>query len=195
MRMRYLKPALLTAGVATTLLLVLFMSAVIYIVFYDSSPNMLVVYATTESDLRNGGQYLIPPLARLRLHSLKTCPKMGDSSAMAYIVTTHSLSEADKAAALELGETFLRIGCDVNDYGQSRWTPLHVAILENDAPMVDFLLQHGADPHLRILPPKQPGQNARPTDGMDAYEFAAWIRDHGKVKQDMSAVMVALQHR
>ena len=174
--------------------LLLYLGLCVYLVYVEADPPTLVIYATNR-EFGKGIQLLIPPLARLRLHSLKTCPPMGGSPAMAYITVTHSQLESDKAEVLDLAETFLRAGCDINDYGRSRSTPLHLAILFDDSAMVDFLLKHGADPHLRTLPPRKPGENPLPTDGMDAYELAVWLRDHAKQKRDMTVVIAALQRK
>ncbi len=64
------------------------------------------------------------------------------------------LNGENKEKKYKIAEFFISNGLDVNGvnhYGNDNLTPLHGAVLINDAELVNFLLKHGAD--ISIRPP------------------------------------------
>jgi hypothetical protein len=99
----------------------------------------------------------------------------------------------DPQASLDLARIFLDKGCDIDAYNHAGMTALHIAVMFNDPVMAKFLLDHGAAAKLPIHPLTGPGTRPRFDDGLDAYEFAIYLRDKAKRKQDTSAVIAVLQ--
>lgn len=58
------------------------------------------------------------------------------------IAALSCLERSDRQAITEL---LLAFGADMQQRGMNDYTPLHYAAAENDVPMIEFLLAHGAD--------------------------------------------------
>lgn len=88
------------------------------------------------------------------------------------LVAAHGLPGIDKQVVLAALEAAVARKCDMNerDY-HAGLTPLQMAILFNDADMVQFLLEHGADVHAKA---KNSGTEF---DGMDAPAFLNYVLD------------------
>lgn len=89
---------------------------------------------------------------------------------------------------LRMARAALKAGCPVNDFvDESGLSHLNAAILFNRADLVQLLLEHGADPTLRIASP------GRSLDGMDSYALLdKLMKSQGK---DRSAVKRLLEAR
>ena len=61
-------------------------------------------------------------------------------------VLVEAVYAGDAAAVVRLIEE----GHDVNDFGKDDWTPLTVAVENDDVELVELLLQRGADPNKTV---------------------------------------------
>ena len=57
-----------------------------------------------------------------------------------------ALSCPERSDRPELLKLLLAFGADIQQRGVNDYTPLHYAAAQNDGPMIEFLLAHGADP-------------------------------------------------
>jgi uncharacterized protein len=73
-------------------------------------------------------------------------PNYEDHVGFPSLIATLSTDRADK---LEILKLLLSHGADMKQRGHNDWTPLHWAASHGDAPSVNFLLEHGADPNAR----------------------------------------------
>lgn len=186
--MKYLRWILIGSGLAAAVFVSVLAGLTVWYV-YTLRPDELVFAAIDMDSVRPLFDPAVSDLAWLRLRHMQGCPDFGPGdSAIVFMTVNHQVS-TDPQGSLELTEMFIKRGCDVNAY-RGRYTPLLSAVLEDDVVMLRFLLQHGADPKLRL---KAAGGHPSPTDGLDAHDFAVWIRDKGLQKRDMSAVIAALQ--
>ena len=60
-----------------------------------------------------------------------------------------SVVVSDREDREELVRHLVAVGADIDRRGINGWTPLHAAANRNDAPMVELLLELGADPTVR----------------------------------------------
>jgi ankyrin repeat protein len=186
--MKYPRWILIGTGLAAAVFVSVLAGLTLWFV-YTQRPSELVIEAVDSDVTRPVFRAAVSGLAWMRLRHIQGCPDFGPgNSAIAFMTVNHQIS-TDPQGSLELTELFIKDGCDVNAY-RGRYTPLLSAVLEDDAVMVQFLLQHGADPKLRLRPA---GGHPSPSDGLDAHDFAVWIRDKGRQKRDMSAVIAALE--
>lgn len=191
-RMKYLQTPLLIAA----LLLAATLFAVSWII-WSLEPEELLVYATTTT-WRYGTGYVIGPLARDRLRLMDRCPVLGHLAAgnnpIAFaLASSQNPFWGNHDVAFEVATILIGKGCDINGYSHGRFTPLLASVLADDPKAVSFLLSHRANPQLPILALPAGEGRAMPTDGLDAYQLAVWMRDHSRSKPDMSAVLAELQ--
>ena len=81
-----------------------------------------------------------------KLLELGANPNYEDPAGFPSLIAALSTERADKRALLEL---LLDFGADIQQRGHNDWTPLHWAAVNDDAPAVEMLLTHGADPNAR----------------------------------------------
>jgi Ankyrin repeats (3 copies) len=132
----------------------------------------------------------IEAICRYRfLEFAKTPGRFRPNTAIGVIVASYPDLSIDEAADLiaELQER----GVDVNEYSAIGTTPLHQAVMQNEAAMVRLLLQLGADAHASRKHVE--GMTAVPTEGMTALEMAIWIRENGRRTEVDPEVINALQ--
>ena len=72
-----------------------------------------------------------------------------DASEVAATLRNALFRAVNKQANIEEVNKWLRSGANINDTDQEGNSPLHHAVENNDAIMVEFLLEQGADPYLR----------------------------------------------
>ena len=77
-------------------------------------------------------------------------------------IAPEAIPGAEEDAVL-LADVLLESVIDVNEHGYPGYTPLHMAIAQNDASAVEFLISRGADPE---IPTKTDAGN-----GLNAHEF------------------------
>lgn len=124
-------------------------------------------------------------------------------SALANLRTALNANVMDEAVAREAVAVtgwLLEIGCDPNRrppinslHGVNGETLLHVAASKGNAPLVDLLLRHGADPSLKTTPsmstPMTPLELAITTWGTDGLQPLAHRLDQGVGATDVMAVL------
>jgi hypothetical protein len=131
--------------------------------FFHWRLNTMTVYATSThypSWVRGA--------ATFRLMRVSTCPndQFAPSSTLAFIIAVMDDSSTDYVRSKSLFRHFQSVGCDVNMASRGL-RPLQEAILYRDANLVAFLLERGADPSLKVLPPNRHA-------GLDSYQWAEW---------------------
>jgi len=98
--------------------------------------------------------------------------------------------ELDLEATGQLIKAVQRNGGDINAYDHIGVTPLHAAVLFNEPEIVTLLLSLGADP---MLPRRHmPGMRPTPTDGLNAGDYALWIKENGKGEPLDDRILAAL---
>lgn len=118
--------------------------------------------------------------------------KMGDETPRAIVhqlVASYGLPTIDNAMVMQALQAAIERGCSLQVLDENGLSPLHTAILFNQAEVVQFLLAHGADKHQRIE------RQGSPVDGLTANEFLDWILINSVEKGDLrdrSAVQTAL---
>jgi hypothetical protein len=89
--------------------------------------------------------------------------------------------------SLDLIEHFIDRGVDWDKPADRALTPLHFAVLERSAPLVKRFLAAGANPRIKMHAP------GKPLDGLDAFDFARFLRTHGKGEKSEAMIKGLLQ--
>lgn len=66
------------------------------------------------------------------------------------------LQKAADSGIIEAGEIALKHGANVNSADRFGLTPLHVAVINNDSIMLEFLIKNGADPEKENISGESP---------------------------------------
>ncbi|MCQ4298116.1 hypothetical protein NAU58_21290 [Pseudomonas stutzeri] len=91
----------------------------------------------------------------------------------------------DKVVVLEVIDTAINAGCDIDEPDELGLSPLNAAILYNEPALVERFLQAGADPYREIASSKAS------IDGLDAFDFLQMLMT--KVpSQDRTALLAVL---
>ncbi len=86
------------------------------------------------------------------------------------LIALLSTDRDDKYALFDL---FLECGADIHQRGINDWTPLHYAVAQKDLKAVTYLLNRGADPHLKtriddISSPMEDAETIGFSEGLNA---------------------------
>ncbi len=91
--------------------------------------------------------YHSPPSFIRTLLELGANPNYEDHAGFPSLIA--ALSCPERGDRQDLMDLLLSFGADLQQRGINDYTPLHYAAAGNDVPMIDWLLNHGADPHAR----------------------------------------------
>ena len=128
------------------------------------------IYATNPDDSFTGR------VQWWRLERLNDCPRESfePETPIGLVANGYGMPHADKEKTLDLLTLLLQKGCDINE--RSAWgnTALHLAVISGEEELVNYLLQHGADPHLKYEYREVPGYTHNKSDlhGLDSIELA-----------------------
>jgi hypothetical protein len=185
--MKWIFPILLLACAA--------LIAVAVSIVWTADSQSLLIMDVTHGTYVEPIDSVVRPLAALRVRLLHQCPWQGGvpQTPIGFVAATEDPALADRETVEEVLRVLLSDGCDINAYNAWGETPLHDAILFNDARMVAFLLDHGADPSKRRAPyPNMTSKRAQLV-GLDALAWARYLAGHGAVKMDRSAIISLLE--
>jgi len=99
----------------------------------------------------------------------------------------NKLSE-EKVVVLEVIDTAINAGCDIDEPDELGLSPLNAAILYNEPALVERFLQAGADPYRKIV------SSRTSIDGLDAFEFLHMLMTKAP-SQNRQAVASLLDER
>jgi len=165
-----------------------------YAAYRTPPPYLFGCVLMSSADYPPWTRWFAPPLTRkICLWKLKSLPIISDAwfapetaiGATVYVGSVRNVAREQEAE--NLITLFQDKGKDINAYNGYGYTPLLGAVLANNSRIVDFLLTRNANPLLTVH------QRGSKFDGMNAYCFAVWMRDHALNRPDITAVLTALQ--
>ena len=146
------------------------------------SADMLLIQAL------HGSSAPVRAVARLSMRRFAGCPEadFAPTTAIGMLVSAWD-EHVSVQGASELLRQLEALGCDINRHGAQGLTPLHSAVLFNNASAVHLLLRAGADPRLNTKIPRADGGYGE----YDALAFAARVA--AASDDNFDAVFAALQ--
>jgi ankyrin repeat protein len=175
-----IRKILKVAGIVGLFLTTVFLSFFSYYVF-TLDPSFAVVYATDKNNR-------ISNIFMFRLKVINSCKNwdLDDISPIHFVLNGYNYKgSGNNKIILEVSDTFLNQGCDINSYDSLGITPLHASILSLEPDVVKYLLKNGADPLKKAIEGRDfQGNPEKRYIGMNSFEFAkyrkSWIKEEQK---------------
>lgn len=142
--------------------------------------DSLLIHAVSSSLYEKPINSVTQLAAKLRVRFLPECPTTGirPNTTIGYLAAAHDHPGSIPAEVEEIIELLIRNGCDINQYSESGTTPLHDAVLFNNAQLVSLLLNLNANPHLEIKQSPHNPEKRKKILGLNALEFAHYLNEN-----------------